>query len=136
MSGFRWPGRRWTRVLSALPPGRRRWAVVALIGWWLSPLTAWNDAFTNIPLSIATVYLLKALGAEIDAGSAAVVVYVVTNVVGLLLLWIGMGKVTSGRSAGPRPWSPLRLAVRTVLYAVLVYFSVQGIEKMIGDVTA
>ncbi len=123
---------RWTRILNAVPPSRRRWAVVALAGWWLSPLTAWNDAFTNIPLSLGLVYLLRALGFRVDPRPAAVVVYLLTNVLGLFMLWLGMGKVSAFRPGPPpRRWM-LRVLARVVLYAALALLSAWAIEEMLS----
>jgi len=127
------PRRRpWTRILSAVPPQRRRWAVVALVGWWLSPLTVWNDAFTNIPISIAVVYLLRALGAPIEPKTTAVVVYLLTNVLGLAMLAAGVGKL-SWAKPGPRSrWWLLRLAARIAVYALLVVLVVWSLEEMLA----
>ena len=124
---------RWRRLLSAIPRGRRIWALVALVGWWLSPLTAWNDAFTNIPLSIGLVYLLKALGWQVDARRAAVVVYLLTNVVGLLLLWLGMGKLAQARPEAPRGgWVP-RMVLRTLFYMALTFLTVWALDSMLAQ---
>lgn len=124
---------RWKRILSAVPPGRRRWAVVALVGWWLSPLTAWNDAFTNIPLAIGLVYLLRAMGFPVEPKAAAVVAYLLTNLLGLLMLSIGMGKISMARP-GPPPknwvlWTALRVAVYIGLCVLVVW----AIQKMLAE---
>jgi hypothetical protein len=132
MTGGRVAARGWNRILGAVPRGRKRWALVALLGWWLSPLTAWNDAFTNIPLSIAVVYLLRAAGMKVDPKIAAVVVYILTNVLGLLLLWLALGKITSGRPGHQRPVSVLRIAARVSFYACLVFLTVWALERMVA----
>ena len=124
---------RWKRILSAVPPERRRWALVALIGWWLSPLTAWNDAFTNIPLAIGTVYLLRAMGWEVEPKGAAVVAYILTNLVGLGMLSIGVGKISLARPGSPRPGWLLRAALRVAVYIALSVLVVWSIEKMLGE---
>ena len=122
---------RWARILYAVPPGRRKWAVVALIGWWLSPLTAWNDAFTNIPLSIGAVFLLRALGIQVEPRITAVVVYVLTNLLGLLMLWVGMGKVIRQRPGPPpRRWLP-RMLLRLAMYAAMVFLTAWALQTLL-----
>ena len=127
--------REWTNVLAMIPPGRRRWGIVALIGWWLSPLTAWNDSFTNIPLAIGSAYLLRALGAGVDPEAASVAAYVLTNVLGIVLLWLGVGKLSLGRQRRARKVNPgwfLRAGIRTLVYAALVYATVWSIQRMLA----
>jgi len=107
--------------------------VVALAGWWLSPLTVWNDAFTNIPLSIGVVFLLRSLGVPVDPGPAAVVVYLLTNVLGLFLLWLGMGRISAFRPGPPpRRWM-LGVILRVVLYAVLALLTAWAIQEMLSN---
>jgi hypothetical protein len=125
---------RWTRILHSVPPGRRKWAIVALIGWWLSPLTAWNDVFTNIPLSIGAVFLLRALGVPVEPWITAVVVYVLTNILGLAMLWVGMGKVFRERPGPPpRRWLP-RMLLRLALYAVMVFLTAWALQSMLQSI--
>ncbi len=124
--------RAWTRLLSAVPPERRRWAIVALVGWWLSPLTAWNDAFTNIPISIAAAYVLRALGAPVELKVTAVVVYLLTNVLGLAMLAAGLGKLSWAELGPLSRRGLLRLAARTVVYAFLVALVIWSIERMLA----
>ena len=124
--------REWRRIIAVVPPGRRRWAAVALVGWWLSPLTAWNDAFTNIPLAIGMAYLLRAAGARIDPRAAAVGAYVFTNVLGLALLWIGVGKLSLPRREALGTGSVLRLVIRIAVYAVLVFMTVWWLQELLS----
>ena len=59
-----------------------------MIGFILSPLSWWNDAVVNIPLSVAGGALLnKALGIPFDVGVAAS--YLASNVVGMALVVVG-----------------------------------------------
>jgi hypothetical protein len=127
--------REWTRALSLLPPERRRWGIVALLGWWLSPLTAWNDAFTNIPLALGAAYLLGVLGIPVDPKAAAVTAYIFTNVLGIALLWIGAGKLIVRRPRVRRAINAgwfLRAGLRIAVYACLVYLTVWSIERMLA----
>jgi len=79
------------RVMRAT--GRTRWggrgsahlirALVGFIGFMLSPLSPWNDAFVNVPLSIA---IAKAVSGVVDFRVAYVVAYALTNVIGIAMM--------------------------------------------------
>jgi hypothetical protein len=125
--------REWIRALSILPRERRRWGAVALLGWWLSPLTIWNDAFTNIPLAIGSAWLLRAIGIPVDPKVAAVAAYVATNLLGIVFLWVGIGKLALRGPAGRREvrkgWF-LGAAIRIAVYAALVWLTVWSIQRL------
>jgi hypothetical protein len=124
--------REWRRIISAVPPGKRRWAAVALVGWWLSPLTAWNDTFTNIPLAIGIAYLARIAGLKIDPQITAVGAYVLTNVLGMALLWIGVGKLSLPHKEIIRKSNIARTVLRILVYAALVYVMVWWIQEMLS----
>jgi len=57
------------------------------IGWLLSPLTFWNDAFINMPVSyIAATVLFRFI--RIDFAALVVICYWLSNAAGLLLMFI------------------------------------------------
>jgi hypothetical protein len=88
--------------------GRRgaRWALFAA-GLLLSPLTPWNDAFLNIPLSAALmVPLARATGMDLVRSFAAA--YALTNVLGLVLMGLAV-------LLGYRPPRPDRKKTRPVV---------------------
>ncbi len=62
--------------------------VVAAIGFILSPLTLWNDAFVNIPLAAGFAYLVTHTGL-IGFGEGFILGYILTNIVGILMLIVG-----------------------------------------------
>ena len=128
MQRFRAVARHWYRLPSSLRPGQRRWWIVAIAGWWLSPLTAWNDAFTNIPLALGIVWLLRLSGVPLEPKAASVTAYILTNVVGTVLLWIGVVKLDLPSPGKARPWRFLRAAMRTAIYAALVWLAVRTIQ--------
>ncbi len=64
------------------------YASVSLIGFILSPLSWWNDAFVNIPISVALGALIsRLLGLPTDISVAAV--YAATNIIGMIMLLVG-----------------------------------------------
>jgi len=76
--------------------------MVGFIGFMLSPLSWWNDAFVNLPLAVAFAWMVSlfyrpAFGAAVIAG------YWLTNVLGLVLLHKGARNLISREE--PRPYS-------------------------------
>lgn len=81
---------------------RRSWnALVAGLGWLLSPLSWWNDLFVNVPLA----YLFSAPFSVLDERlyvPAFVLGYWLTNVLGFVLLHKGVVGMVSTRKASLR----------------------------------
>ncbi len=77
-------------------PWKRRVSggVLAVVGYMLSPLSWWNDAFVNLPLALAFAWLISAFYRPAFA-VALVVGYWLTNVVGLVLLHKGAQQMLS-----------------------------------------
>ena len=108
----------------------RFWAAVVLLGWWLSPLTAWNDSFTNIPLAIAIAWLLRALGLPTDPKITVLCAYLFTNLLGIVLLWIGGRRLAARAAAAPgRKGSALSILLRLLLHAGLLALAVWAFQE-------
>lgn len=60
---------------------------IFFIGWLLSPLTFWNDAFVNIPISYLCASLLIRF-IKVDFIGLMLVVYWVSNIVGLCMMYL------------------------------------------------
>ncbi len=74
----------------ALAPAARRgvYALAVLVGYVLSPLSWWNDAVVNIPMSLLLGGAIhRLLGLPLDISVAAA--YTATNIAGVALLAIG-----------------------------------------------
>lgn len=56
------------------------------IGWMLSPLTFWNDAFVNIPLSYGLACLLRRV-IDVDFAGLVLVLYWLSNIIGLYMMY-------------------------------------------------
>jgi len=94
-------------------------SVVFFIGWVLSPLTVWNDAFVNIPLSylIANfIYIFVRWPFRwLFIGS-----YIVTNILGLALMFFsGKEYILSAKS---KVKATLSLIINTAIFSTIIYF--------------
>jgi hypothetical protein len=93
--------------------------IVAFIGFMLSPLSWWNDAFVNLPLALVFAWIIalfypKAFGASVVLG------YWITNVLGFILLHKGGAKILSEVDT-PYSWKALaRDLVVSLLYTLLI----------------
>jgi hypothetical protein len=112
--------------------------VVAFIGYMLSPLSWWNDAFVNLPLALVfawTVGLFCRLSKP-GFGAAVVLGYWLTNVLGFILMHKGGAKILSEKDK-PYSWRSLArdLAV-SLLYTLLIVALVQwGILQPMAGLT-
>ena len=97
---------------------------IFFIGWMLSPLTFWNDAFVNIPIA----YLCAALLARVikaDFLFLTLAFYWLSNVFGVLMMYF------SGKSIMQDKRNRLN-ALRTLLITVAAYSILIIILNRIG----
>jgi len=93
--------------------GKHRTRIAFFVGWLLSPFTFWNDCFINIPLA----YLMANLTIKIikvDFLMTVVVYYWVTNILGVILMYM------TGRELLSKTSSIVREAVKLVA-AMIIY---------------
>jgi hypothetical protein len=99
-------------TLASIPPPPGNWrfmawkhkisgGIMATIGFWLSPLSWWNDAFVNIPLALVFAWLVSFFYKPAFTASL-IVGYWLTNVLGLVLLHKGTRKLLSEKP--PPEW--------------------------------
>jgi hypothetical protein len=68
--------------------------LLATIGFLLSPLSWWNDAFVNIPLALVFAWLVSCFYRPAFAASL-ILGYWLTNVIGLVLMHKGARQILS-----------------------------------------
>jgi hypothetical protein len=68
--------------------------LLATIGFLLSPLSWWNDAFVNIPLALVFAWLVSCFYRPAFAASL-ILGYWLTNVIGLILMHKGARQILS-----------------------------------------
>jgi len=71
---------------------KARGGVIGFIGFMLSPLSWWNDAFINLPIAIGFGWIVARVYPPAFA-PAVVVGYWLTNILGLVLLHKGVQQV-------------------------------------------
>jgi hypothetical protein len=75
-------------------------SMLALVGYVLSPLSWWNDAFVNIPLAYVFA-LLASLFYRPIFGPAFIAGYWLTNIMGLIMMHKGVCQMVSERYCAP-----------------------------------
>lgn len=94
-------------------------SILATIGYLLSPLSWWNDAFINIPLALAFAWLVSfcykpAFAASLIAG------YWLTNVLGLVLMHKGGRQMLSEKPTNFRRELWMDVVVSLIYTAVII----------------
>lgn len=90
---------------------------VFFIGWLLSPLTFWNDAFVNIPLSYLLANLLAKL-IRADFLWLVLISYWLTNVAGLYLMYTAGQGIVKSRAGVIKEVS--RLLITSIVYSLII----------------
>ena len=104
---------------------KMRGGILGVIGFLLSPLSWWNDAFVNLPLAVGFGWLV-ALVHRPAFEPAVVVGYWLTNIAGLMLMHKGIATVAATDAKAPYTWRSFGkdLAV-SVAYTVLIVFLIK-----------
>lgn len=111
--------------------------VLGFIGFMLSPLSWWNDAFVNLPLALAFAWLVSRFY-QAAFEPALILGYWLTNVLGFVLMHKGAQKLVN---AEDKPYSRrdfLRDVVISLLYTLLLVVLVklkvlQPIQNYFGE---
>ena len=85
---------------------------VFFLGWLLSPLTFWNDAFVNIPLAYICASLIFRL-AHFDFLLLVLAFYWASNILGLALMYL------SGRAIVKGEGYSAKMLLQTILTVVI-----------------
>jgi len=93
--------------------------LLVFVGFMLSPLSWWNDAFVNLPLAAAFAWGI-ALFYKPAFAPSLVIGYWLTNVLGFVLMHKGGSKIVSDRTQ-PYSWKSLvRDIIVSLLYTALI----------------
>jgi hypothetical protein len=107
--------------------------VLAFIGYMLSPLSWWNDAFVNVPLALAFAWIV-ALFYKPAFEASWIVGYWLTNVLGFVLMHKGAEKVLRKQDKKYSWRDALRDFGISLLYTALIVLLLKlGIVKPIEN---
>ena len=96
-------------------------SLLAVIGFILSPLSWWNDLLVNIPIAYVFGWLASFICEELFL-PAMIFAYWLTNIVGLLLLQIGLGNI-----ALKEKYNPYKILSSTIISATLYSLLIFGL---------
>ena len=100
---------------------------VFFLGWLLSPLTFWNDAFVNIPLAYVLASLFyRRIG--VDFLHVVLAFYWLSNALGLLLMFVSAKRIIRDRPSVLREVFILFITI-FVYSAMLILLGRFGILK-------
>jgi len=103
--------------------------ILATIGYLLSPLSWWNDAFINIPLALVFAWLVSFFYRPAFAASL-IIGYWLTNVLGFVLLHKGARQIFSEKPPPKRRRELWRDVIVSLVYTgVIIVLIKLGILK-------
>lgn len=99
--------------------------VLVFLGFWLSPLSPWNDLFTNLPIAYAFGFLFSLISESFFA-PMIIVGYWLSNVMGFVLMHYGYVVVEGDSYSFRKNWKNYLFwtTLYTVIVFLLVYFDV------------
>ncbi len=103
--------------------------VVFFIGWLLSPLTFWNDAFVNIPISYLCAWMtIKFIKA--DFLLLVLIYYWISNGFGILMMYYSGKSIMRDKDSRLNAFKKLLLTV-LIYSTIIVILGKTGILKPI-----
>ncbi|MCX5715536.1 MAG: hypothetical protein NTV07_01480 [Candidatus Omnitrophica bacterium] len=98
--------------------------LVAFIGWLLSPLTWWNDAFVNIPIAyISASFINRFVPRSFLA--AFLISYWFTNVLGIIMMYIGAGKLAAKTFMSNKGYAViLTILVYSIIFGIVIGYDI------------
>src|ERR1051326_5229772 len=105
---------------------------MGVFGFFLSPLSWWNDLFVNVPLALAFAWLVSWLNPKLFAASF-VLGYWGTNVLGLVMMQKGGGMMLAKEKIYTRRSLMIDLVVSLLYTGVIMLLIHYGILKPISS---
>jgi hypothetical protein len=88
--------RRKARPIKITGPNKPLNRILFIIGWLLSPLTFWNDAFVNIPLAYLSAIIIVRFS-RVDFLMAVLVSYWISNILGIAIMYFSGRMIIKSR---------------------------------------
>jgi len=113
------------KLLNLILSSKFKGGIVATIGYILSPLSWWNDVFVNIPISYVVAYIISLIipGTFIPA---FIITYLITNVVGLIMLHLGVEEAVKGNVKLSKERVVKYIIVSTIYTLIVSYLALIG----------
>ena len=98
---------------------------LAFLGFWLSPLSPWNDLFTNIPMAYGFGFLFSIISESLFL-PMAVVGYWISNILGFILMHYGYVVIQEKGYSFKENWKSYVLwtTLYTAIIAALIWFEI------------
>lgn len=93
--------------------------ILSFLGFVLSPASWWNDLFVNFPLSYVMALPFGLLNEKLFLPSF-VIAYWLTNIIGILLMHIGVKKITSKQKKNEKKKELVTTLVFGMIYTALI----------------
>ncbi len=90
---------------------------VFFIGWALSPFTAWNDVFVNIPLSYICANLVIRF-IPMNFLTLVLVFYWMSNMLGIAMMYVAGKNILIGKNG--IAWELGKLIVTMAVYSIIL----------------
>lgn len=110
---------------------------ISLIGFWLSPLSWWNDIFVNVPLALGLTYstwFFFSLGhiylSQLILIISFIIWYFITNVLGFILLHHGISSFLHNRKEVQSLVHSFVYSVFYVIVVVIIWYMISGTEDV------
>jgi len=102
---------------------KRIWSgFLIFLGFWLSPLSPWNDLFTNIPLAYVFAFIVS-FGFDALFLPSFIAGYWLSNILGFILMHYGYVHITKSGYSFKKHYKSYVLA--TTLYTLLIVVLIQ-----------
>lgn len=106
--------------------------LLTAIGYFLSPLSWWNDLYVNFPIAYGLAWLISLSDQRLFAG-ALMGSYWFTNILGLILLHKGLAPAAAGgvsRTGGRWKNITIDVAVSLIYTGAIVWLLYSGALKL------
>lgn len=110
--------------------------ILVFVGFWLSPLSPWNDVFTNVPMAYAFGFVFSFFYPPLFF-PLVVLGYWMTNILGFILMHYGYAQLHSkhGAYSFAKHWKTYVLATSlyTFLIVILIYYGIlPSAQEVVG----
>jgi hypothetical protein len=90
---------------------------LVFLGFWLSPLSPWNDVFTNIPIAYGFGFLFSIISEQLFL-PMSIVGYWLSNILGFILMHYGYLHTQDQKASLNKSWGSY--IFWTTLYTLIV----------------